>query len=526
MKLTFYLFNESVQDFDDALDRTKLEGEDGFTEIGLVEGLPFEAKAFFQQNRRTQPKWLGFIKDYVQIENEEIFNTTNSFLLLIRSEDRIFAITQGFGFTAINRKKLERGFGLRVVLNEIDPQKIKSIDARNIDTTTKQKKVYINRNSPLYEFDFDFDEDLVSIVSGQPGDAALARKLMGSDSLSLTADIDFLTLGEKCSQLLTAFNRDIYRQNFSFIDYLRVVKDDELISELENILKDNLNNRLHERLILAYPEIPDFEQIEHFRIWRGRDGINIEDVDLTSLYNFLDRLTLDCDTENIHLIGLNSNNDAVTKKFSLHDFIVFEVVFHEKRYLLSLNQWFELADDYVDKINQELTNILEADPGFLQTLRAGDREDTYNSAVAGDRADIVLLDKHNYQVEREGQSKVEVCDLLTQNREFICVKKYNGSSTLSHLFNQGSVSATLLNDEPRYRRFIVNECRAKFPEPIISETALEKENITFVFAIATDTPGPLAENLPFFSKVNLVKTNKVIKRMGFNVKIYKIEIVH
>lgn len=525
MKLTFYLFNESVDNFDDALDLTKLEGEDSFREISLADDVPFEAKAYFQQNRRTQPKWLDFIKDYVEINDEEVFNTTNSFLLLIKSENRIFAISQGFGFTALNRKKLERGFGLRVVLNEINPQKIKSVDARNIDTTTKQKKVYINKNSPLYEFDFDFDADLINILSGQPGDEALARKLAGSDSLSLTADIEFSNLGEKCSQLLNSFNKEIYRQNFPFIDYLRIVKDEELVSQLEEVLKTNINNRSHEKLMLAYPEIPDFEQIDNFKIWSGHENDYVEDVDLAKLYGFLDKFELGCDTENIHLIGLNSNEQAVTKKFSLHDFIVFETTFSGTRYLLSLNQWFELADDYVERINQELTTIPETASGFLPALHYGSREDTYNSSVVEGRTDIVLLDKHNFQVEGEGQSKVEVCDLLTQNKEFICVKKYNGSSTLSHLFNQGFVSATLLNDEPPYRLFIINECPDGFLDPTISETSLDKENITFVFAIATDTPGPVKDNLPFFSKVNLAKTNKAIKRMGFAVRICKIEIV-
>ena len=524
MKLTFYLFNDTVTDFDAALEQAKLNAEDGFKEIELVDNLPFDAKAFFQQNRKTKPKWLDFIKDYVNIDESEIFNATNSFLLLIRCEKRIFAVNKGFGFGALNRKKLEKGFGLRVVLNEIDPQKIKSVDARNIDTTTKQKRVFINRNSPLYEFDFEFDEDLVNIISGQPSDEALARKLIGSNSLSITADIEFAELGDKCLQLLNSFNKDIYRQNFPFIDYLQVVKDEDLITQLENILKDSIKNRSTEKLILAYPEIPDFEQIENFKIWLGRNNKLIEEVDLDQLYNFLEEADLDADTEDIHIIGLDNNDQAVTKKYSLHDFVVFETVFSDTRYLLSLNQWFELADNYVDEVNRELQNVPEIDHEFLPPLRYGQREDEYSEFVVNGRANTVLLDKHNYSVE--GLSRVEICDLLTQNKEFVCIKKYNGSSTLSHLFNQGFVSATLLNDEQQYRQFIINSCPDGFVHPTISETGIERENITYVFAIATNTPGPLAENLPFFSKVNLLKTNKAIRRMGFDVKIYKIDIAH
>lgn len=524
MKLTFYLFNKSVTDFDAALDQTKLDTEDGFKEIALISDLPFEAKAYFQQNRKTKPKWLDFIREYVQVNEDEIFNTTNSFLLLIKRDDRIFAVNKGFGFGALKRKKLERGFGLRVVLNEIDPQRVKSVDVRKIDTTTKQKRVFLTRNSPLYEFDFDIDEDLVNLISGQPSDAALARKLMGSDSLSLTADIGFLELGDKCSQLLASFNKDVYRQNFPFIDYLQVVKDEGIISELENLLEVSLHNRVTEKLLLAYPEIPDFEQIERFKIWQGRYNNYVEEIDLTQLYSFLDDNNLDIDLDDTHIIGLDNNDQAVTKKYSLHDFVVFETVFSGTRYLLSLNQWFELADNYVEEVNRELQTIEEVAEGFLPPMRYGQREDEYNLAVANDTTHFALFDKRNYPIE--GQSRIEVCDLLTRNNEFVCIKKYNGSSTLSHLFNQGFVSATLLNDEQTYRRFILANCPASFDNLAFDENNIRREQITFIFAIATNTAGSLAQNLPFFSKVNLLKANKAIRRMGFKVKTYKIAMIN
>lgn len=522
MKLTFYLFTDTVVDFEDALDKAKLTGDDGFKEIPLVEELPFEAKAYFQQNRKTKPKWLDYIKDYVQIDEDDIYNATNSFLILIRTDGRIFAVTKGFGFSALNRKKLEKGFGLRVVLNEIDPQRVKSIDVRKIDTTTKQKRVFLTKNSPIYDFDFEFDEDLINIISGQPSDTALARKLMGSDSLSVTANIGFLELSEKCTQLLNSFNKDVYRQNFPFIDYLRVVKDQETIAELENLLTTALENRETERIMLAYPEIPDFEQIEHFKIWHTFSNDFIEEVDLGQLYDFLDENDLEVDINGTYIIGLDSNDHPVTKKYTLHEFIVYETTLNHVRYLLSLNRWFELADNYVDEINRSLQTIEEIMDGFLPPMSYRQREDTYNLSVVNSNATIRLFDKRNYPVE--GRSKIEVCDLLTSNNEFICVKKYNGSSTLSHLFSQGLVSATLLYDEPTYRKFILDNCPEGFGPLAFNVNSIDKQSITFVFAIATNTPGPLAESLPFFSKVNLTKANKNIRRMGFDVKVYKIQI--
>jgi uncharacterized protein (TIGR04141 family) len=42
------------------------------------------------------------------------------------------------------------------------------------------------------------------------------------------------------------------------------------------------------------------------------------------------------------------------------------------------------------------------------------------------------------------QNEIEVCDVLTQDKYLIHVKKGHGSSVLSHLFNQGFVSGTML----------------------------------------------------------------------------------
>lgn len=48
-------------------------------------------------------------------------------------------------------------------------------------------------------------------------------------------------------------------------------------------------------------------------------------------------------------------------------------------------------------------------------------------------------------------TSIEICDILTQNRCLIHVKRDLGSSDLSHLFAQGYVSAELLQASPEFR---------------------------------------------------------------------------
>lgn len=41
------------------------------------------------------------------------------------------------------------------------------------------------------------------------------------------------------------------------------------------------------------------------------------------------------------------------------------------------------------------------------------------------------------------QNNIEFCDIYTSEKQMIHIKRYGGSSVLSHLFNQGLVSANL-----------------------------------------------------------------------------------
>jgi len=521
MKLTFYLFKEAVTEFEQAIASAKFSGDEAFQELTPIDELPFDGKAYFQKNRRTQPKWLDFVAGHFDVNPDEIFNTTNSFLLLLKVQGRVFAVTKGFGFNAIDRNQLERGFGLRVALNEIDPSKIKGIDVRKIDTTTKQKRVFLNRNSPLYDFDVDIEEDLVHLISGHPSNTDLARKLVGTDSLSLTGDVDFEDIGEKCQNILESFQKEDYKKHFGFIDYLRLVKDKYLNQELENILAQAFTQRRTEKLMLAYPQIDNLNQIERFKLMYRRKTGYCEEVDRDAIYDFLTRNgLLDVAPKTFGIIGLDNNDHALTKKYSLHDYTVFETTYNGKRYILTLGNWFELDNDYVEQVDREIASIpVITAPNYLPAIQKGQREDEYN-AMAARETGFLLLDKDNYPAG--GHSKIEVSDLLSPSGDFICVKKYNGSSTLSHLFSQGYVSAALFVDEKRYREFILDKCPDEW-EILFDVEYPENRDITFVFAIASESQENLTEVLPFFSKVNLRHARKSIERLGFNVKLYKID---
>jgi len=108
MKLTFYLFKPGVTDFSKALKQSKLTGQAPFEEVDL-KNVNFNGKAYFQRAKDSAPSLVSICAGLLpHLHNpDRIRNSTNSFLLLLKVSGRVFAVTTGFGFTAINRDELE-----------------------------------------------------------------------------------------------------------------------------------------------------------------------------------------------------------------------------------------------------------------------------------------------------------------------------------------------------------------------------------------------------------------------------------
>ena len=78
--------------------------------------------------------------------------------------------------------------------------------------------------------------------------------------------------------------------------------------------------------------------------------------------------------------------------------------------------------------------VMYFDPDAPRRSKKGETEGDYNARVAGDK-DWLLLDKALFIIT--GNQKVEVCDMLTPDPWFLCVKKMSSSATLASLAQAG-----------------------------------------------------------------------------------------
>ena len=121
-----------------------------------------------------------------------------------------------------------------------------------------------------------------------------------------------------------------------------------------------------------------------------------------------------------------------------------------------------------------------------------------------------------------GQNRIEFCDLYAQGGDMIHVKRYGGSSVLSHLFAQGTMSGELFRTQSDFRGLV----NARLPDShkIPDHTASpDRDEYRVVFAIVSDQrTGELT--IPFFSRLNLRSAATRLVAYGYRVAIKKIPV--
>jgi uncharacterized protein (TIGR04141 family) len=129
----------------------------------------------------------------------------------------------------------------------------------------------------------------------------------------------------------------------------------------------------------------------------------------------------------------------------------------------------------------------------------------------------VLLDAN--PIHHGGSNQPELCDLLTDTDDRVCVKRAESSATLSHLFNQAAVVSELYRSDGDFRRKAKEKLSSVAPDRPFPDLDTPR----FVYAIGTAKPGQLAESLFFFSKLTLVAKATEIRGRGWRVDVAKIQ---
>jgi uncharacterized protein (TIGR04141 family) len=478
---------------------------------------------YVKQLMMKTPPWVRFFSNSLQKELSDIYTSGCAAVLVIRCGTRYFAFTFGYGRALLNLDQVEENFGLKVALNSIDPEKIKSVDTKNLDTVLRYSRVQTSRVSSVDNFGMNIDKDILNAVTGKSNCSYLGENISGADALYISIETAINELPNLCKKLLIKFAEKNYRRRFDWVDNITDIKSKSLINELDTSLVETINNKNpnFERLFLAVPELVDWTQFGGFR-FNEKDMLR-EDVffnDILVLYKKIDKNIDLAWLKHREVICYSSDAHQIINSWPLYKCINFENEKNNSTYLLHGGKWFEIDMNYVSSVRTRLKKIKNY-MGFSFPVYSDVKEDDYNKKLAKMNIKKCYL-MHGKNIQYGGgRSSIEFCDLIINRTEFVHIKRYRGSSALSHLFQQGFNSASIFLQDPEFQKKLnrLLPVELRFP----STKSLKSSDYEIVFAIISNAAGDIKELLPFFSKISLLHACNQLQAYGYRVSIVKID---
>ena len=489
---------------------------DGYNSVFEVDDV---GTIYLGDSHITTPKWVNSFM-VGQVDTSKLFTANARAVLLVRipvdkdNDIRIFAITMGYGKNMLKDNVIEERFGLKVILNTIKPDSLRRISKINIGGNQKLSNEQLPLKSGINDFGLDINRDLVSNITGISDDDEYATGTMsGGDILSLTAEVDITNIVPFLKRTFEKYNLTKYKSNFGWIDQIQDVRDTRLLERLNTALIDAINSDSND-IWMAVPEIINWAEIRGFK-YHGREIY--DDIQIAIVRDsFRESLRNIEQLKSKRIIAISSLDDSERHGWGAQRCLFGELVLDGNAYCINSGKWYCINNDFVEQVNNDYQGTSISNIVFDDYTSAHESENAYSSSFSENHTDeYIVLDAENFAYGG-GHSKIELCDLLSNNKELIHIKLYSGSSTLSHLFNQAAVSAELVLSDAQFLSLAntrINEIAGNSNFEIS-----DRRSIKVVFGVISKNHTPLP-HLPFFSKVSFRYVKNRLQAFGFDVSI-------
>jgi uncharacterized protein (TIGR04141 family) len=488
------------------------------TSIPLEPGV--SGSLFIKKSKEKAPKWAFLFGDYLTLSMLEA--PAFSAALFIPLKGRCFVISFGqSGRFLIRPDVYEERFGLHCALNSINRESFRAIDVQSLDAIQSQTRIQSGEATTADQFGLDVEQDMLKAIVGAPRDPTLGSRMAGSDPLSVSVSMSLSDLPHLLASYRAQFEKDLNSADYEWVNNISITKSGALIAELEVELDKKLAKKDFNGVWLSIPDIIEWSSVAGFIYSHGRREIHSD----ISMQGFLK--TVNAGTAlNLKLLRertvscANADHHRILDSWPVYKCLYAEVDLGARKYILNGGKWYHVGTDFVRRTNEDFAKIPHS--GLQFPPYAGGGEGKYNKAISVSSPNqFALLDDVHKISHGGGHGQVEVCDLLSANRELIHVKIYSKSSVLSHLFSQGFVSGQLIQIDSSFREKLRSKLKPPFQGFFRVAKKPAQDEFTIVYAVISGVKGPL--HLPFFSRVNLNNTTKILRGFGYRVELLKIE---
>lgn len=511
--ISVYLIKKDITAFENIVENSK-----------VLHKYDEDSIAYYSYSHVKEPEWLG---NFFNLTSDKL-QTANARVLFLKrlkvfdGTKRIFAIPFGYGKTLLKDDVCEEQFGLKIVLNTIERNKIRKISKTDIGKNYKQSQEQMPKESDIGEFGFDVDRDLIKYVTGKSDDDLFGKAIIsGGDLFNLVIERDAKNIEELLQHCYEKYQLTTYKENFEWLDNIKLVRDKHLIEALNNKTVELLNNRDFNNIWLAIPEVINWEKVKCIYI-SGQKDRSAENIDIDNdifIDSFKDSKIHDFEQIKSKSISVKSTEDenVIIIRWPASKCLVGSLEFNEQVYAINGGNWYKINHDFATEINAAYDSIPLSTMNFLDCPTDKD-EDKYNDLFVDSIPNAHLIHKCKVSIGGGRGNNIEPCDIAI-GKTLIHIKNNGGSAYLSHLFNQATNSCNALKD---------TSFRGRFKEKLIANgiyDILDEEfnanDYTIVLGIINKYHDE-RPRIPFFSKVSIKYAFQQIKNLGYNFEIKNI----
>jgi uncharacterized protein (TIGR04141 family) len=443
---------------------------------------------------------------------EGIFGSTKTVgaALIVRRAQHTFLLSFGTGFHLLNTDAIERDFGLRVALNSVNPDKLRSLDKSNYEDNPLNSRTQSTTEVDIFDLDMDSDLEMLYALTGASQVPIFGNQITGRDALTLVVETDLKGLEKILDEAIKRYKAKLPPQ-FEWIDNVRKVKDVETIDLLDLLLNDELVNNPNATIWLGEPEVVDWEAQIGYSFDMYANTLRHVVLRLGDLRAYVEEKGRDFTLEAVKAAQVHINNAEFqsTKSWSAYRCLYAEI---------PNGVWYQVDSGFVAEIDKYLADLHAYAYAF--PIYSQDREEDYNEAVAAGDKNVCVMDKKNTKIGGQ-YDKIEFCDLIRNGTDLIHVKYYRSSGTLSHLFSQGFVAAEAFVKDEGFRKGL----NGKLPPAIrLKDPNARPDAKMYCVVYALATTKKLPGELPFFSKVTLRNAVRTLRALGYEVRMSAIEV--
>lgn len=438
--------------------------------------------------------------------------------LVVRQGGKTFVLTFGYAWAKLDDDWLEPDFGRRIALNLIPPDQLVEIHVEQIFAKWHVARERAPRASSVQEFGVQFDRDLVASVEGVPSKSQFGKKIRGATSLRV--EVPFSQLTNLLKESITYFQSNSYKKNWPEIDNMKVVTDEARIVQLENQLDGELKSGQAQKKLVMFT--PAYRKAD---VWTVDSYVygRMTKTPATTPYllvdGWLNYLAKDDRKPSVEVakeswIHLMDEGKEAVDRCSAFQCFGYELSFAGRQYILSSGIWYEVATDFLKKVNNTASKIPPPKIA-LPPWNGVESEGEFNFRC-GQVAGFLNFDAKNIFFGG-GQSKFEFCDIFhPKSKTLYFAKIPSKSSGMSHLVEQVRRTAELLFSADGAYRKELTKVFHKYHKGADTDW-LKARPKHGDWNLCLVSLGKTVPKLPFFGRCGLAKVYGDLREQGHDV---------